>query len=378
VRSVFPLMSSANSSSGRCRWTASARLSGQSAGLLELAIDRQSGFSSARRGADVHPGCEIVGRNRGRAVRRSARIPPTADARERSQSLASGGLPAIRRCSETSRAAELEGSEILLSVPIRHVRIQRFHSASSNRSPSETLRSFARSRRWAHSSLGSPLPLDFRLLQRPRISVRTHPPSGPVLRVVLGEVLPKPLEELRFRLLGFPGKAHEGQWPCSYWSQSSRRNRSPGWRRWREGRRCTRSGLARGSVRICLDRFPAVAWCFCSMRHLESVCLNMPQFRNARESSLASRISSPRRIRVTLGDLRVRRLGSSSLALNSRLDGDLNEAAGAAAGRPSWTLAIGWSQEILLTILMSGCEKSSYAQLRYHHITRPEGRRAFP
>lgn len=49
-----------------------------------------------------------------------------SDERDGSQSLASGGLPGRQEGAwKLAHAAELEGSEILVPVPIRHVRILR-------------------------------------------------------------------------------------------------------------------------------------------------------------------------------------------------------------------------------------------------------------
>ena len=89
---------------------------------------------------------------------------PRLDAQERSQSLASGGLPGHRKSTrKLPRAAECPHPARPYPVP---------STQQVRRSPSETLRSFARSRRWAHFSLGSRSHWIFGILQRPSIRVR--------------------------------------------------------------------------------------------------------------------------------------------------------------------------------------------------------------
>ena len=213
---------------------------------------------------------------------------PWPDARRLSQALTSGGLPCHKKgARKLPGAANLKGSEILVPVPIRHVRILCLPLSQFEQ---VFLRNPALPR--AVSQVGpllswKPLPLDFRhsSTAQDQSSKLIHH-SVLFLRIVLGKVLLQPLEELTLSIrLAFQAKAHESgdrlahtsvnRLSVSFHLAGDRGRKTDAvprsWRGPAVRFRYARTGLSVAFYRVCFR-----------LRHIESVCRSMQHARNTR------------------------------------------------------------------------------------------------
>src|ERR1019366_3386337 len=227
---------------------------------------------------------------------------PRRDLQRRSQSLAPGGLPGHQKgARKLARAAELEGSKILVPFPIRYVGIlclplsQVEQVILGNPALPRAVSEVSPLPPW------KPLPLDFRhssTAQDQSAELIHHSVLLP--RIVLSKVLLQPLEELTFTIrLAFQANANErgnrlahAGVNCLGVSFHLTANRG------RKADAIPRSRLVQAlRFRFAWTGFSAAPLRVCyRLRHIDSVCLSMHHCRNARVSSCSSR---PARILLT-------------------------------------------------------------------------------
>lgn len=225
-----------------------------------------------------------------------------------SQSLASGGLPRHQKgARKLPRAAELEGSEILVPVPIRHIRILGLPLGQFEQVVLGDPALFRTVSQVGPLSSSEAAPTGFSAFGVRRSSAAQDQSTELIhysvlfLRIVLGKILLQPFKELTLSIrLAFQAKAHE------------------------RGDRLAHAGVNRLGVSLHLardggrkaDAIPwpglapairfrfvqtgssATSWRVCfQLRHLASVCPSLHHFRN--EGALGARpVRWPPHVRI--------------------------------------------------------------------------------